>query len=95
MWRESILSQKVPDIDGPERQFRDDGDAVITLLPVQRDVLIAEPLETLQREASSIHGFLQPQHVQARRFPEFGDDVDVRRTELIFQVVRERRMRVM
>src|SRR5258708_20827518 len=38
------------DVGGFERQFRDDGDAVIALLPVQRDVLVAETLETLQRK---------------------------------------------
>src|ERR1700733_11521794 len=33
------------DIGGVERQPRDYRDAVISLLPVQRDMLIAEPLE--------------------------------------------------
>ena len=65
------------DIGGLERQFRDDGDAVIALLPVQRDVLIAEPLEALQRKGVvDAFGFLQAQHVRPRRFEEFGDDVD-------------------
>ena len=65
------------DIGGLERQFRDDGDAVIALLPVQRDVLIAEALEALQREGVvDAFGFLQAQHVRPRRFEEFGDDVD-------------------
>src|SRR6185369_607291 len=57
--------------------FRDDGDAVIALLPVQRDMLIAETLESLQREGVvDALGFLQAQHVRPRRFEEFGDDVD-------------------
>ena len=65
------------DIGGLERQFRDDGDAVIALLPVQRDVLIAETLESLQRKrVVDAFGFLQAQHVRPRRFQEFGDDVD-------------------
>ena len=60
-----------------ERQPRDDGDAVIALLPVQRDVLIAEPLETLQRKGVvDAFGFLQAQHIRPRRFDEPGDEVD-------------------
>ena len=35
---------------GIERQPRDHGDAVIALLAVERDVLIAEPLEALAAE---------------------------------------------
>src|SRR5580700_5313532 len=35
------------DIGGLERQFRDDGDAVIALLPVQRDMLVAEAAKAL------------------------------------------------
>src|SRR5438046_3549391 len=38
------------DVGGLERQFRDDGDAMIALLPIQRDVLIAEAPETLERK---------------------------------------------
>ena len=65
------------DIGGLEGQFRDDGDAVITLLSVQRDMLIAETLESLQREGVvDALGFLQAQHIRPRRFEEFGDDVD-------------------
>jgi hypothetical protein len=65
------------DIGGLERQFRDDGDAVIALLPVQCDMLIAETLEPLQRESVvDAFGFLQAQHVRPCRFEEFGDDVD-------------------
>src|SRR6266702_2110780 len=60
-----------------ERQFRNDGDAVVALLPVQRDVLISEPLESLQRKGVvDAFGFLKAQHVRPRRFEEFGDDVD-------------------
>src|SRR5216684_1254091 len=38
------------DVRGLERQLRDNRDAVIALLPVQRDVFIAKPLEALQRK---------------------------------------------
>ena len=65
------------DIRGLERQLRDDGDAVIALLPVQRDVLIAEALEALQRKGIvDAFGLLQAQHVRPRRLEEFGDEVD-------------------
>src|SRR6266436_9241407 len=65
------------DVRGLERQSRDDGDAVIALLPVQRDVLIAKPLETLQREGVvDAFGFLQAQYVRPHRLDEFGDEID-------------------
>ena len=60
-----------------EWQFRDDGNAVIALLPVQRDVFIAEALETFERKGVvDAFGFLQAQHVRPRQFEEFGDDID-------------------
>jgi hypothetical protein len=44
---------------------------------IERDMLIAETLESLQREGVvDALGFLQAQHVRPRRFEEFGDDVD-------------------
>ena len=51
---------------GIERQPRDHGDAVVALLAVQRDVLIAEPLEALPREGvvDALY-FLQAEHVGA------------------------------
>src|SRR5258707_15883539 len=65
------------DIGGLEWQFRDHRDAVIALLPVQRDVLIAKAPETLQRKCViDAFGFLQAQHVRPHRFEEFGDQVD-------------------
>ena len=66
-----------PDVGRLERQARDDGDAVIALLPVQRDMLIAEPLEALQRKRIvDAFGLLQAQHIRPRALQEFGDDVD-------------------
>ena len=65
------------DVGGLERQFRDDGDAMIALLPVQRDVLIAEAPETLERKCIiDAFGFLQAQNVRPHRFQEFGDEID-------------------
>jgi hypothetical protein len=60
-----------------ERQFRDYGDAVIALLSVKRDMLIAEAFEAFQRErVVDTFGFLQAQDVRPHRFEEFGDDID-------------------
>jgi hypothetical protein len=68
-----------PDVRGLERQFRDHRDAVIAFLPVERDVLIAEPLETLQRECIvDTFDLLQAQYIRPHRFEEFGDDIDAK-----------------
>src|SRR5712671_1770753 len=65
------------DVRGLEWQFRDHRDAVIALLPVERDVFVAEALETLQRKCViDAFGFLQAQHVRPHRLEEFGDEVD-------------------
>ena len=65
------------DIRALERQLRDHGDAVIALLPVQRDMLVAETLEALQREGVvDALRLLQAKHVGPRRFEKFGDDID-------------------
>ena len=65
------------DIGSLERQFRDHRDAVIALLTIQRDVLIAEAPETLQRKnIIDAFGFLQAQNVRPLRFQEFGDEID-------------------
>jgi hypothetical protein len=65
------------DVRALERQLRDHGDTVIALLPVQRDVLIAEPLEALPRKGVvDAFGFLQAQHVGPVRLDELGDEID-------------------
>ncbi len=65
------------DVSGVERQPRDHGDAVIALLTVQRDVLVAEPPEAFQRKGVvGAFGFLQAQHIRPHRPEEFGDQVD-------------------
>ena len=62
---------------GLERQPRDDDDAVIALLAVERDVLVAEPPEALEREGVvRALGLLQAEHVRPRRLDELGDEVD-------------------
>jgi len=60
-----------------ERQTRDHDDPVIALLAVERDVLVAESPQALQREAVvGTLGLLQAQHVRPRRLDELGDEVD-------------------
>ena len=62
---------------GVERQPRDHGDAVIALLAVQRDVLIAEPLEALARKGVvDALDFLQAEHVGPHRLDELRHQVD-------------------
>src|SRR5262245_53056624 len=60
-----------------ERQPREQDDAVIALLPVERDVLVAEALEALHRKpVVGALGFLQTEHVRPHRFHELRDRVD-------------------
>ena len=50
---------------------------MIALLPVERDVLIAEPLEALERKRIvRTLGLLQAQHVRPHRLDELGDEID-------------------
>lgn len=68
----------------------------MALLPVQRDMLIAEPLgnasaETRRRCISSPAGTARP---AALTLMNFATRSMRRRTELIFHVVREKRMNV-
>src|SRR5258706_10350743 len=66
------------DIGGLEWQFRDHRNAVIALLPVQRDVLVAEAPEKLQRKCViDAFGFLEAHEVRLHRFEEFADQADV------------------
>ena len=54
------LAAKAALVDFIKRNTGNHGDAMITLLPVQRDVLIAQPLEALEREGVvGTFGFLQ------------------------------------
>src|SRR6478752_3342275 len=65
------------DVRGLEWNLRDDGDAVIALLPVQRDVLVAEPLEALQRKGVvDALGLLEAQHVRPRALEKLRDQID-------------------
>src|SRR3569832_1138410 len=71
------LVAESPDVGLLERQSRDDGDAVIAFLTVQRDVFVAEPLEALERKCIvDAFGFLQAQDIGPHRLDEFGDEVD-------------------
>src|ERR1700760_637652 len=71
------LAAEALDVEALEWQLRDHRDAVIALLSVERDVLIAEPLEPLQRKGVvDALGFLQAEHVGPRRLEEFGDEID-------------------
>src|SRR3974377_547442 len=64
-------------VDPLERYARDHRDAVIALLPVERDVLIAEPLEALERK-SLVRALrlLQAEYVRPHRLDELGDEID-------------------
>jgi hypothetical protein len=60
-----------------ERQPREHDDAVIALLTVERDVLVAQPLETLARESVvRALGLLQAEDVGADGLDEPGDEID-------------------
>src|SRR5674536_216965 len=64
-------------VDALERQAREHGDAVIALLPVERGVLVAEPLKALERKGVvRAFGFLQAEHVGAGALKKLGDQVD-------------------
>ena len=77
MWRQSVLPQKLVDAEALERQPREHGDAVIALLAVERDVLVAEPLEALERKGVvRALGFLQAEHVRPRRLDELRHQID-------------------
>ncbi len=71
------LAAKALDVEALERQSRDHDDAVIALLAVERDVLVAEPLETLERKSVvRALGLLQAKNVGPHRLDEFGDQID-------------------
>jgi hypothetical protein len=63
---------------GPvESEPRDDRDAVMALLSIERDMLIAEALEALQRKGIiGTFCFLQAEHVGPDRLDELRNDVD-------------------
>ena len=66
-----------PRVDLRQRQLRQRGDAVITLLPVNRVVGIAHRVEGLARKQLVHHlGFLQAQHIGLPLFQEAFDQVN-------------------
>ena len=88
MCRQSVLPQKLCTSTLLERQAREHDDAVIALLPVERDVLVAEPLEALERESVvGALGLLQAQDVGLRALMNLATRSMRSRTELMFQVV--------
>ena len=71
------LAAETLDVEAFERQSRKHDDAVIALLAVERDVLVAEPLETLARKSVvRALGLLQAKDVGPDRLDEFGDQID-------------------
>jgi hypothetical protein len=65
------------DVESFERKAREHHHAVVALLPVERHVLVAEALETLERKpVVGTLCFLRAQDVRANRFHEFGNAVD-------------------
>src|SRR4029079_4469739 len=64
-------------VDGVERYARDHRDAVVALLTVDRDVLVAELPEALRRKSIVwALRLLQAQHVGLRGSQEPGDAID-------------------
>src|SRR5262245_63867662 len=71
------LAAKRLDIEAFERQAREHDDAVVAFLPVERHVLVAETLETLERKpVVGTLGFLQTEHIRSNRLHELRDAVD-------------------
>ena len=71
------LAAEVLHVDPLERNARDHGDAVIAFLSVDRDVLVAETLETLHRESVvRALGLLQAEHIGLCAFQEPGDQIN-------------------
>ena len=71
------LAAEILDFETFKRQAGEHGDAMITLLPVDRRMFVAEPPEALQRKRI-IRAFrlLQAEDVGPRRLDEFGDEID-------------------
>ena len=71
------LAAEAADVDCVERHPRDDGDAVIALLPVEREMGVAHALEALERKpVVGALGFLEAQHVRLRGAQEPRDEID-------------------
>ena len=71
------LAAEALDVEALERQPREHDDAVIALLAVERDVLVAEPLEALERKVVvRALRLLQAENVRTNRLDEFGDQID-------------------
>ena len=71
------LAAEALDVEALERQPRQHDDAVIALLAVERDVLVAEPLEALERKGVvRTFGLLQAENVRPHRLDEFRDQID-------------------
>src|ERR1700686_705325 len=71
------LAAEAVDYEALERPPRQHDDAVIALLAVERDMLIAEPLEALERKAVvGALRLLEAEDVGTNRLDEFGDQVD-------------------
>ena len=72
-----LLAAEILNNEGIERQARKHHDPVITLLSIEGDVLIAEPLESLARKfVVRALGLLQAQHIRADRLDEFRHQID-------------------
>src|SRR6202035_1040964 len=71
------LAAEIALVDRVERYARDDRDAVVALLPVERDVVVAEPRETLARKlVVRALGLLQAEHVRPLRLDELRHQID-------------------
>src|SRR5918993_3011402 len=73
------LAAEILDAEGFEWQTREYDHAVIALLSVQRDVLIAKPLKALERKLIiGAFGFLQAEHVRAGGLDEARHQIDAK-----------------
>ena len=71
------LAAKAACLNGFKRMTRENGDAVIALLPVQRGMFIAKLLEALERKGVvRAFGFLQAENIGLRGFEKFRDKLD-------------------
>jgi hypothetical protein len=71
------FAAEIPAIDRLEWQARNHGYAVIALLAVERDMLVAQPFEAPGGKFSiRTFGFLQTQHVRPYRLQESRNQID-------------------
>src|SRR5258708_999706 len=72
-----LLGAEITCVEMLKGQARENGDAVITLLPIERRVFVAKAFETLDwKFVVRTLGLLQAQDVGTDGFQKFGDKID-------------------